>query len=152
MHQHPLIPTAIEIPYFGSFRKYRFQKSGTSVPQHRGDAAGFFELLPGVAVDDLDAATHLEDGLADAVDALREWMDVLAAVDARAVGVGRVSIAAAALAALGGEVLAIDEGPDPALVDGIEDRCKAGDRLAAGVAELWTLLEKKPDQTAQLSL
>ena len=41
-----------------------------SVPQHRGDAAGFVELLFGIAVDDLDPAAHLEDRLAEAVDAL----------------------------------------------------------------------------------
>ena len=55
-----------------------------SVPQHRGDAAGFGEVFLGIAVDYLDLAAHLEDGLAQAVDAVGQRLHIFAAVDAGA--------------------------------------------------------------------
>ena len=48
------------------WRPYRGEV-GASIPQHRGDAAGFVELLSGIPIDDLDPAAHLDDRLAEVV-------------------------------------------------------------------------------------
>jgi len=59
-----------------------------SIPQHRRDATRRLELLLGIAIDDLDPAAHLDYRLAEAVDALRERVDILATVHTGSFGVG----------------------------------------------------------------